>query len=129
MFREMASKTPKQEHSVYIMCEWGGGGGGVLKGRREKGKIELIFDALNFTFFNWLCLLATGERKSEGVCLYCLLACRNKSPIFFYCLFLPSSFGLRIRVTTTNTLFWYKITSFLTFCCVGLSCLTHLVEH
>ena len=63
-------------------------------GGREKGKIELIFDALNFTFFYSLCLLATEERKSEGVCLYCLLACRNKSPIFL----LPfSSFIFRLK--------------------------------
>ena len=49
--------------------------------------IELIFYALNFTFFYCLCLLATGERKSEGVCLYYLLSCRNKSPIFFTAFF------------------------------------------
>ena len=48
--------------------------------------------------------------KSEGVWLCCLLACHDKcelaktSPLLLDCLFLPLSFGSRIRVTNTNNL-------------------------
>ena len=64
MYNDGQTNTHLKRQNKNILCtscvnERGGWG----KGRREKGKIELIFDALNFTFF--LLALSTGYWREK----------------------------------------------------------------